>query len=164
LTVAVLASCSGPSAVKPEPGAHPFELAIEPTAIPEASEPTPAPDEVEADSGYEIYPGVTVDEAWVDCRVEDDCVIVEAGCCDHCNGGAMTAVARPYADRARQLLARTACESPCTTVSCDTPEAHRLVCMTRACHIEDLEDEVHERIWGGGSDPDEVVPEVERNE
>lgn len=98
---------------------------------------------------YEIYPGVVVPEAWVDCRTEEDCAIVEAGCCDHCNGGGITTVNRAYAERAKEKLAKVGCEGACTKKKCDAASSHQLVCMTRACHFEDLEPEVEERLWGG---------------
>ena len=97
---------------------------------------------------YEIYPGVVVPEAWVDCRTEEDCAIVEAGCCDHCNGGGITTVNRAYAAQAHKKLEGVGCGTECTKKVCDAASSHQLVCMTRACHFEDLEPEVEERLWG----------------
>lgn len=128
-------------------------LTSSPPAEPPASPGTPGA------KPYTIHPGVDVTEDWVDCRTEDDCAIVEVGCCDHCNGGAITAVNRAYAERARELIARATCGgrcsgpacTGCTKKACDAATSHELVCMTRACHIVDLEDEVQERIWGAPS-------------
>jgi hypothetical protein len=123
--------------------------------------PPPATSSTPPNEGYEIYPGVSVAEAWVDCRTEDDCAIVEAGCCDHCNGGVITTVNRAFADQARTLLANVGCERPCSTNPCDRAAGHRLVCMTRACHFDDLEPEVEERIWGGRGSDDGAVEGVD---
>lgn len=128
-----------PAPIAPVPAAH-------------AAAPAPPPGE-----GYEIYPGVSVDEAWVDCRTEDECVIVAVGCCDHCNGGAITAVNVAFAERAKDLISeKLAAAGPCkacTHAACDAASAHQLVCMTRACHIVDLEEDVQERIWGSPPQP-----------
>lgn len=113
---------------------------------------------------YEIYPGVVVPEAWVDCSTEDDCAIVEAGCCDHCNGGGITTVNRAFAAEARKKLEKVGCDSACTKKDCDAATAHHLVCMTRACHFDDLEPEVEERLWGGrdaSSEADRSVNVIE---
>lgn len=130
---------------------------------PQPPEPAPPPSGARPVVGpgeYEIYPGVVVPEAWVDCRTEEDCAIVEAGCCDHCNGGGITTVNRAYAAQAREKLEGVGCGTKCTKKACDAASSHLLVCMTRACHFEDLEPEVEERLWGereASSDDDGVV-------
>lgn len=44
------------------------------------------------------------------CKADDDCVVIETGCCDHCNGG--KAVAYPKSAGAPKR------EEPCTDRAC----------------------------------------------
>ncbi len=127
-----------------------------PAAAPASSEPARATAGEPAPGTYEIYPGIAVPEAWVDCRTEDDCAIVTAGCCDHCNGGAITTVNKAFAEAARAKLEQ-AVKPPsgctgCTKLACDAPRSHQLICMTRACHFDDLEEVVRDRIWKAGQE------------
>lgn len=166
----VLVSFAGVGASACGASSHPTDVALDVGA----PTPTPTPNAAEIDrglspgeEGYEIYPGVSVDESWVDCSTEDDCAIVEAGCCDHCNGGGISAVNRAFAERAKTLIAAKLAEAgPCQACSkkkCDAASKHGMVCMTRACHIDDLEDEVRDRMWGRAPAPegDAVIHSVE---
>jgi hypothetical protein len=47
---------------------------------------------------------------WVDCRQDSDCVALEMGCCDHCNGGWVVAVNRAHVTRATGAY-HQACDS-----------------------------------------------------
>jgi len=100
---------------------------------------------------YEVAPNLKVPESWVECATEDDCAIVEAGCCDHCNGGVIVSVNAKFAAKLRPLVERFGCDaagSACSTRNCDAPTDHEIVCMTRACHIVDLEPDVQDYLWG----------------
>lgn len=171
MTVLVVPGCGGastPDAIAVDLSTPPPPLAAASGASADAAPPggaaTPAARPGEPAPGtYEIYPGVAVPEAWVDCSTNDDCAIVTAGCCDHCNGGAITTVNKAFAEAARAKIdavtkPATGCGG-CTKRGCDAASSHQLVCMTRACHFDDLEEEVQERIWGKGT-PEEGVPAV----
>lgn len=160
--VVLVAACGGPS----RPGGLEIEVGAATPAgtAPQAAtaaEPLPL-----GERGYEIHPGVAVPESWVDCGSEDDCTIVEVGCCNHCNGGAITAINKAYATRAKDLIAKKLAEAgpcqPCAKAACDVASKHQLICMTRACHIDDLEDEVQERIWGASTTVPDDAPRLER--
>jgi hypothetical protein len=128
---------------------------------------TPPPEAMRVIAGgtYEVAPRLKVPESWVDCDTEDDCTIVEAGCCNHCNGGVITAVNTKFAKKLRPLLERFGCAaggSGCAARSCDAPTDHEIVCMTRACIIVDLEPEVQDALWGAQeANEDEDIVEVE---
>ena len=125
------------------------------------SEPAPPPEppadlatatqDFVVDGGtYHAAPHLKVPEAWVECRIGDDCVALEGGCCDHCNGGMITAVNKEYADEIRPYIERYGCEGHdgCTEMACDAPKDHEIACMTRACIIVDVEPHVRTRMWG----------------
>ena len=58
-------------------------------------------------------------EDWQDCEIDEDCVVVELGCCDHCNGGRVIASHKDYADDIREMLGDQ-CEenTACTLMAC----------------------------------------------
>ena len=57
------------------------------------------------------------------CKANDDCVVVQTACCDHCNGGKAEAFNKAFADAQKPKgCANTACtERGCgdATASCD---------------------------------------------
>jgi hypothetical protein len=67
------------------------------------------------------------DDPVVACVADSDCTLLEIGCCDHCNGGAMLSVARDHVDTARARWGAKECatatcnEAPCspTRAWCD---------------------------------------------
>lgn len=58
--------------------------------------------------------------AWKTCTTKSDCAVVEIGCCDHCNGGAVVSVNGAYAQQADELLSPDAstCPDGCTLLGC----------------------------------------------
>ncbi len=99
---------------------------------------------------HEAAPNLKVPEDWVTCRTGDDCVALEGGCCDHCNGGMITAVHKDYADKVRPYLENFGCEDSegCTEIACDPPAEHEIACMTRACILVDVEPQTRQTMWG----------------
>jgi hypothetical protein len=72
-----------------------------------------------------------LDPAWVDCSGGEACVIVELGCCDHCNGGAAVSVVASAADAAREAFAeRCRGDVACTLIGCPDLEP---VCEAGVC-------------------------------
>jgi hypothetical protein len=60
-----------------------------------------------------------VRDEWFFCRAADDCEVIETGCCDHCNGGAVISVNDAYARLAREHVVQTDCEGiECTERAC----------------------------------------------
>jgi len=59
------------------------------------------------------------EEDYRTCAVDEDCVIVELGCCDHCNGGRVDAVHRDRAEEI-QMSFGDDCEEDeaCTEMAC----------------------------------------------
>jgi hypothetical protein len=57
------------------------------------------------------------------CTADADCVAVEIGCCDHCNGGTVVGVHRRFAARIREQYAdRARCrDTTCTEMACGEP-------------------------------------------
>jgi len=43
-------------------------------------------------------------EDWQTCENDDDCVVVEIGCCDHCNGGDVVASNKDYSADVKEVL------------------------------------------------------------
>lgn len=99
---------------------------------------------------YSVAPNLKVPEAWVECRIGTECVALEGGCCDHCNGGVLTSVNAQYVEKLRPYIERYGCEGheACTEIACDPPTDHEIVCMTRACIIVDVEPAVRKAMWG----------------
>ena len=63
-----------------------------------------------------------VPDAWFACGADADCVVFEAECCDHCNGGRAVAVNGDHLAEARDALAvpPASCEGvACTLRGCD---------------------------------------------
>ncbi len=59
-----------------------------------------------------------VDE-WDVCEIDDDCTIVELGCCDYCNGGRAVAANKGFEDFVKNTLGEE-CEEEtmCTLMAC----------------------------------------------
>lgn len=77
-----------------------------------------------ADSGGDASADAAVDAGgippgWVACNVPNDCVAVELGCCDHCNGGKLGGFHKDYAKQAKDALGEV-CTPPiaCTEMAC----------------------------------------------
>jgi hypothetical protein len=99
------------------------------TEVAERNAEACGPDEVCTEMACaELYPKcddgecIYVDEIatdWQACGADSDCVVVELGCCDHCNGGRVTAVNKEFEDEAREEMADE-CEAdhPCTLMAC----------------------------------------------
>ena len=61
----------------------------------------------------------SLDEAWTDCSGGDSCVVVQLGCCDHCNGGAAVSVsANSAADVEEALAEECTGTEDCTVMGC----------------------------------------------
>lgn len=69
-----------------------------------------------ADAGPDAAPPPA---EWFACGAAADCVVFEAECCDHCNGGHVVSVNRAHLDAARARLQDTDCEgAACTERGC----------------------------------------------
>jgi|GEM_PF-2409885 len=67
-----------------------------------------------ADDGFSLPP-----DSMKTCTDAADCVLVELDCCDHCNGGTLTAVNRDSEAQARAELRNTSCgQTDCTERAC----------------------------------------------
>jgi hypothetical protein len=74
----------------------------------------------------------SVDEAMFTCSDTAECVVVETGCCDHCNGGALLAVNNRYTDAAMAAFRQRECEdSSCTKMACEW--SYTPVCDAGSC-------------------------------
>jgi hypothetical protein len=79
-----------------------------------------------------------VDEAMFTCSDTAECVVVETGCCDHCNGGALLAVNNRYSDAAMAAFRQRECddETSCTKMACEY--SYTPVCDAGTCaRLED---------------------------
>ncbi len=56
---------------------------------------------------------------WQACSGDSDCVVVELGCCDHCNGGRVMAVNMEYEQQVKENMADVCDENTvCTLMAC----------------------------------------------
>lgn len=63
------------------------------------------------------------------CSADDDCVVVETQCCDHCNGGKAEAYNKQFAEAHRA----TGCEQTmCTQMACGAATA---ACEAGTCKV-----------------------------
>ena len=78
--------------------------------------------DTEADRSQDIEPDSSQD--WYSCAEDSDCILFEAGCCDHCNGGSLVSVNSQYESQARASLTED-CSLPvaCTEMGCTAKEA-----------------------------------------
>ncbi len=59
------------------------------------------------------------EEDYLACVSDDDCAVVELGCCDHCNGGWVMAVNGDYADDIEKIYGADCAEDhACTLMGC----------------------------------------------
>ena len=58
-------------------------------------------------------------EDWQACEADEDCTVVELGCCDHCNGGRTTATHKDFAEEIKEIMGDE-CEEDhaCTLIGC----------------------------------------------
>jgi len=55
----------------------------------------------------------------IECTKNDDCVVVEIGCCDHCNGGEVASVNAAYAEEVEEYHTDDCDEQAmCTMMAC----------------------------------------------
>lgn len=60
-----------------------------------------------------------IDARFTSCTADAECVAVELGCCDSCNGGRVVAVASASADEVRRRYHETGCaEFACNLLAC----------------------------------------------
>jgi hypothetical protein len=52
------------------------------------------------------------------CDFDEDCVVLELGCCDHCNGGTLVSVGLEYIDEAAWKLRSRDCAGTCAENEC----------------------------------------------
>lgn len=52
------------------------------------------------------------------CMTDDDCTVLELGCCDKCNGGWQLSVNTRHAEAATRTWAEQQCDTGCTTLEC----------------------------------------------
>jgi len=77
------------------------------------------------------------------CTADGDCIAVEIGCCDHCNGGQVVGIHRDYAAEVHKTYASAdKCGTTmCTKMACAEPPApfcHDGVCGVRQGDREDV--------------------------
>lgn len=77
-------------------------------------------------------PAVTVKDAWRQCAANDECVLVETACCDHCNGGKAVVVNKAHQKDAEKLRAKCAPTTACTMRACLT----RVACENALCVLQ----------------------------
>lgn len=69
------------------------------------------------------------------CASDDECVVVEMGCCDHCNGGWRLSVNKAHVDAATAKHHDKDCSGACTERGCDWATAP--VCHQGACAMSE---------------------------
>ncbi|MEL6349550.1 MAG: hypothetical protein AAFV53_40985 [Myxococcota bacterium] len=69
-----------------------------------------------------------------DCSADEECVVVELGCCDACNGGTAVAVNKAQEDETRDRYSeRCGLNYACTLMACGSLDA---VCDDGTCVLE----------------------------
>jgi len=85
-----------------------------------------------SDTGFP--PGVDPEQAWFECESDDQCVVLEMGCCDHCNGGWLMTLNEIYAAEALATYKEKDCEGIlCTKMACSQKEG---VCVDGMCQTQ----------------------------
>jgi hypothetical protein len=74
-------------------------------------------------------------DEWTACERDEECVGVEIGCCDHCNGGRLVAARRRYAEQTRERYRPSDCNRACTEKGCFAPAP---VCEASRCTLRRL--------------------------
>jgi hypothetical protein len=70
---------------------------------------------------------------YTSCEVDEDCVVVSLGCCDHCNGGEARAANTANEDEVRDLYSeRCGPRYSCTLMGCSQLEA---TCAEGTCTL-----------------------------
>ena len=79
-------------------------------------------------------PELPLDEELTTCTADEDCVVVQLGCCDACNGGVAVSA---RADRAEDVRGEFA-EAGCATVDCTLMDCPPLLatCPATTCTLE----------------------------
>jgi hypothetical protein len=72
-----------------------------------------------------------VDETLFACDSAADCVVLEMGCCDHCNGGNLMSVSSAMADVAIERYHQRDCAETCTDHACEG--SHVALCADGQC-------------------------------
>jgi len=87
--------------------------------------------EMEAESEYP--PNLPLEASYTECATVDDCVVIELGCCDECNGGLAVAVNADSESEVRERFTED-CGSgqDCTLIGCAPWE---LICVDDACGV-----------------------------
>lgn len=83
------------------------------------------------------------------CTAAADCVVVEMGCCDHCNGGWQLTVSTAHVDAANAKYHAQDCSGACTKRGCEWAETP--VCEAGSCARTEDRD-------GDPSTPPTLVP------
>src|SRR5262245_43603877 len=100
--VSVLA-CARPSESSLAGKGEPPSPKLSPDSPPPATSP-----------GMAQTPASTGQDGWLACSVDADCVVVEIGCCNHCNGGRVIAVNKSASSAAVTKYKPKACSGECT--------------------------------------------------
>jgi hypothetical protein len=94
---------------------------------------TELPIEVTCERDYP--PALPLDLAFTECEVDDDCVALELGLCDHCNGGEVVAVSDAtqgeILERHQECLPDTG-QLGCTEMACEILQA---ACLEGVCTL-----------------------------
>lgn len=79
-------------------------------------------------------PDLPLDAAFTTCENDSDCVVVELGCCDECNGGLAVAVHRAWSAAVEERFSeRCGSDVTCTTEDCGP---WRVTCELGTCSLE----------------------------
>jgi len=85
--------------------------------------------------GNPNYPPVdSIESEFRVCQVRDDCVILELGCCDSCNGGVAVAVTRGEEEAALDKYGEVGCGGDCALLGCNDLVAE---CHSELCVVDD---------------------------
>jgi hypothetical protein len=76
-------------------------------------------------------PAEGADDKMFACASDDECVVMEMGCCDHCNGGWRLSVNKTHGEAASTKYHDKDCSGACTERGCDWATAP--VCHQGAC-------------------------------
>jgi len=75
--------------------------------------------ELPADAILPDNPPDAPEPAWTACQAASDCVVIELGCCDHCNGGQAFSVNKAHEAEALAALQTKVCDDvDCTALAC----------------------------------------------
>lgn len=80
-------------------------------------------------------PPATLPAGLTTCEEAADCVLVELGCCDHCNGGAEVAVHVDQEAAVIETYSETCWDVGCTLLGCEVSVAE---CIENTCTVSIL--------------------------